>query len=503
MVLNITNNTSYLNDYHFQTLCMLYYPGEKFPPGLKEADNKAEFFLEERTVDGIPHIYSKVVLYAGAKRQDAECCLSAGSFSFEADMAFAAQASVGCAFLEAGKALFGFTPPWGYLTGLRPVKRARYYLDKGFDKEAVRRLFEEDHRVSPEKTSLSLSIAETEAKMLRPYTARDCCLYIAIPFCPTRCEYCSFVSYSNDKLFKTIPDYLDRLDGDLARTAKIIKQTGFNLRSIYIGGGTPSVLNEIQIARIMDRLHSDFDLSGVREFSFESGRPDTTTKSKLALVKSYGVDRVSINPQTTDDEVLKRIGRAHSAAQFFKAADEAMSLGFKSVNADLIAGLPGDNFDGFNKSLEDVISTGFNNITVHTLSVKNAAPMRFDESGIYDAAGVNARKCVSYACERLAEAGLYPYYLYRQKNTIGNAENVGYAVPGTECDYNVLMMEETNTVFACGASAITKLVAADGGKIDRIAFPKYPFEYLAAPKGIGESRILDFFKEDKDGEILL
>lgn len=496
MVLNIENNTAYLNDYHFQTLCMLYYPGEKFPPGLKEAENKAAFFLEEREVDGTMHIFAKVTLWARERTESAAACLSPSDFSFEADMAFTAQAAVGCAFLETGKALFGFTPPWGYLTGLRPVKRARYYLDKGFEREAVKRLFEKDHLVSAEKTELSLSIAETEARMLAPYTAKDCCLYIAIPFCPTRCEYCSFVSYSNDKLFKTIPDYLKRLDGDLIHTAEIIKQTGFNLRSVYIGGGTPSVLNETQITAIMERLHSNFDLSGIREFSFESGRPDTTTKSKLALVKSYGVDRVSINPQTTDDEVLKRIGRAHSAAQFFNAAEDAMSLGFKSVNADLIAGLPGDNFEGFKKSLEDVISTGFNNITVHTLSVKNAAPMRFDESGIYDAAGYNARRCVSHACNRLSEAGLYPYYLYRQKNTIGNAENVGYATPGTECDYNVLMMEETNTVFACGASAITKLVAADGGKIDRIAFPKYPFEYLAAPEGIGEKRILEFFTED-------
>ncbi len=495
MVLNIKNNTSYLNDYHFQTLCMLYYPGEKFPPNLKEADNKAEFFLEERVIDGTPHVYAEAALYAGARMERATCCLSPKSFSFEADMAFTAQAAVGCAFLEAGKALFGFTPPWGYLTGLRPVKRARYYLDKGFEREAVRRLFVEDHKVSPEKTELSLSIAETEARMLAPYSAKDCCLYIAIPFCPTRCEYCSFVSYSNDKLFKTIPDYLDRLDGDLARTARIIKETGFNLRSVYIGGGTPSVLNEEQIKRIMERLHTSFDMSHLTEFSFESGRPDSTTKSKLALVKSYGVDRVSINPQTTDDAVLKRIGRAHTTAQFFAAAEDAMSVGFKSVNADLIAGLPGDSFEGFKKSLEDVIGTGFNNITVHTLSVKNAAPMRFDESGIYDAAGSSARRCVSYACDRLAEAGLYPYYLYRQKNTIGNAENVGYAAKGTECDYNVLMMEETNTVFACGASAITKLVAADGGAIERIAFPKYPFEYLAAPEGIGEERILDFFKE--------
>ncbi len=490
MVLHVDNRTKYLNNYHFQTLCLLYYPGEKFPPGITEGENRAYFLLEDN--NGFMH--AKVKLCAGNRTEEAEVSLIDKDFSIEADGSFTAQAAVGVAYLSAGYKLFGFLPPWGYLTGLRPVKRARYYLDKGYTYSQVSDLFIKDYKVAEEKTQLSLDIAATEANMLKPYGPKDCCLYVAIPFCPTRCEYCSFVSYSNDKLFKTIPDYLNRLDEDLVRTADIISKTGFNLRSIYIGGGTPSVLDEGQIGRLLDRITGNFDLSKLNEFTFEAGRPDTTTKSKLSLVKSYGVDRVSVNPQTTSDEVLKRIGRAHTAKQFFDAAEAALSVGFSSVNGDLIAGLPGDNFDGFSHSLNNLIDLGFDNITVHTLSVKNAAPMRFDELGIYDADGVNARKCVSYAYNRLGEAGLKPYYLYRQKNTVGNAENVGYALQGKECDYNVLMMEETNTVFACGASAITKLVSGDGNVIDRIAFPKYPFEYLAAPHGIGEDRILDFFK---------
>lgn len=498
MVLNIDNKTNYLNDYHFQTLCMLYYPGEKFPPGATEGENKAYFCLEE--TDG--NLVANVKLFSGVRSAEATAILSKDSFTIPVDGAFTAQAAVGMAYLEAGKTLFGFLPPWGYLTGLRPVKRARYYLDKGYSDSEVFNLFTRDHKVVAEKARLSLDIAATEAKMLKPYSSKDCCLYIAIPFCPTRCEYCSFVSYSNDKLFKTIPDYLDRLDEDLIRTADVISNTGFNLRSIYIGGGTPSVLNESQIGRLLDRVTEKFDLSLLKEFTFESGRPDTTTFAKLSLVKSYGVDRVSINPQTTRDEVLQRIGRNHSTKQFFDAAEAAASVGFKSINGDLIAGLPGDDFQGFSKSLEDLIGLGFNNITVHTLSVKNAAPIRFDESGVYDADGANARRCVSHSYNRLVEAGLMPYYLYRQKNTVGNAENVGYAVPGTECDYNVLMMEETNTVFACGASAITKLVSSDGGKIERIAFPKYPFEYLAAPRGVGEEKIYSFFNGDNNGKIL-
>ncbi len=495
MILRIDNKTNYLNDYHFQTLCMLYFPGEKFPPNVTEAENEAYFSVEIVEINGKRGCKALSFLRSGARTAKAERCLFTDSFSFEADLAFTVQATVGKSFLDAGRQLFGFTPPWGYLTGLRPVKRSRFHLEQGLSPDQVYDMFTKDYCVSEEKAKLSLDIAATEERMLLDYSAEnDCCLYIAIPFCPTRCEYCSFVSYSNDKLFKTIPDYLERLHGDIKRTAEIVKRTGFDLKAIYVGGGTPSILADKQIEELLGLVNNSFDMSKVREFSFESGRPDTTTLSKLKLVKSMGVNRVSINPQTTDDSVLKRIGRNHSAKQFFDAADMAMTVGFSGINADLIAGLPGDTFDGFCKSIEDVINCGFNNITVHTLSVKNAAPIRFDESGIYDAAGDNARRCVSYAQQRLAEAGQMPYYLYRQKNTIGNAENTGYAVQGRECAYNVLMMEETNTVFACGASSITKLVSPDGSKIERIAFPKYPFEYLSAPQGIGEDKIVDFFK---------
>ncbi len=495
MILRIDNKSGFLNDYHFQTLCMLYFPGEKFPPNATEAENEASFSVDLINANGKQGCKAKVILRSGSRSERFESELFTDSFTFDADLAFTVQATVGKAFLNAGRMLFGFVPPWGYLTGLRPVKRARFHMDKGLSADELYSMFTADYCVSPEKARLSLDIAATEERMLKEYSAKtDCCLYIAIPFCPTRCEYCSFVSYSNDKLFKTIPDYLERIDEDISRTAEIIKRTGFALKAIYIGGGTPSILNESQLENLLSSVNERFDLSKLKEFSFESGRPDTTTIQKLKIAKQYGVNRVSINPQTTSDDVLKRIGRNHTAKQFFEAAEMAMQVGFDGINADLIAGLPGDTYDGFVNSLEDVISCGFNNITVHTLSVKNAAPIRFDESGIYDASGENARRCVSYANERLKQAGQLPYYLYRQKNTIGNAENTGFSVLGAECAYNVLMMEETNTVFACGASSITKLVSPDGEKIERIAFPKYPFEYLTAPHGIGEDKILEFFK---------
>ncbi len=492
MQLFIDNKTEYLNDYYFQTLCLLYYPGEKFP-AVSDSTNKAEFFLWE----GDDKIFAEVNLYAEGRK-------SGGYFSAGCEIINggtkdgAAEAVVGNAFLIAGKKLFGFLPPWGSLTGLRPVKRAGYYLSKGYDREYVFDLFSKAYNVSQDKIDLSVDIAIREAKLLEGREKDSCCLYVAIPFCPTRCMYCSFVSYSNAKLFKTIPDYLVRLKEDISRTGKIIKELGLKLTHIYIGGGTPTTLSVHDLSDLLRYMEVNLDYSNLKEFTVEAGRADCTTLEKLRAIKQGGADRVSINPQTTNDNVLKLIGRNHTSKQFFDAAENAFSVGFNSVNADLIAGLPGDTRESFRKSLSDVISMGFDNITLHTLSVKNASPIRFDIDGVYDPLGAMVRENVDYAMNTLRQNGFAPYYLYRQKNTVGNGENTGYAKEGKECLYNILMMEEHSTVFACGASAITKLVNDDKTKIIRKAFPKYPFEYLAAPSGIGEELIRTFYEENRN-----
>lgn len=491
MQLYINNKTEYLNNYYFQTLCLLYYPGEKFPAE-SDSENKAVFSLwEENDV-----IFAKVNLFADGRE-------GVGAFSAGCEIInggskeSAAEAVVGNAYLKAGKELFGFLPPWGSLTGLRPVKRAGYYLSKGFDREYVLDLFSKAYNVSEEKANLSVDIAKREARLLEGRENNSCCLYVAIPFCPTRCAYCSFVSYSNAKLFKTIPDYLLRLKEDIERTGKIIKELGLKLTHLYIGGGTPTTLSAMDLKGLLSHMEKNLDYSALKEFTVEAGRADCTTLEKLKVIKSGGADRVSINPQTTNDEVLKLIGRNHTSKQFFEAAENAFSVGFHSVNADLIAGLPGDTKESFEKSLSDVMELGFDNITLHTLSVKNASPIRFDIDGVYDPFGAQVRENVSWAMNTLRKNGYEPYYLYRQKNTVGNGENTGYAKEGKECLYNILMMEEHSTVFACGASAITKLVSHDKSKIVRKAFPKYPFEYLAAPKGIGEDIIRNFYEENR------
>ncbi len=495
MKLVIDNRTGYLNDYYFQTLCLLYFPGEKFKEGF-ESENYAEFYLDETE----EHILTARVKL-GSGDLSAEGYFSGGyTPTIPMNDDFYAMNALGKAFLEAGRKLFGFGLPWGYITGLRPVKRAKYYLDRGYTPEQVITLFNRDYEVSHEKSTLSVETALIQQKMLADIKPNDCGLYVSIPFCPTRCDYCSFVSYSNQKLFALIPEYLEKLMRDIRETGEMIKRLGMRLRAIYIGGGTPSILDEFQINRLLSCINSSVEASGDVEYTFEAGRPDTVTYEKLKAVKENGVKRISINPQTTSDFVLEKIGRRHSAKQFFDAAEIAMGIGFDCINADLIAALPGDTETTFRRSLEDVISLGFSNITVHTLSIKNAANIRFVGDGYYDPEGDFARASVEYARSRLKSAGYAPYYLYRQKNTVGNAENTGYTLAGKENLYNVLMMEEHSTVFACGAGSITKLVSPDRNDILRHAFQKYPFEYLRDEKTLGYEEAEAFFAKHRKEE---
>lgn len=495
MKLVIDNRTRYLNDYYFQTLCLLYFPGEKFKEGF-ESDNYASFYLEETAEHCIT---ARVVLGMGERRAEG---YFEGAYTPSIPMNddFYAMNALGKAFLEAGRRLFGFGLPWGYITGLRPVKRAKYYLDRGYSPEEVITLFERDYEVTNEKSTLSVETALIQQKMLADIGENDCGLYVSIPFCPTRCDYCSFVSYSNQRLFSLIPEYLEKLMQDISQTGEMIRRLGMRLRAVYIGGGTPSILDEHQIDRLLGCINSSVDINSGIEYTFEAGRPDTVTREKLLAVINNGVKRISINPQTTSDLVLERIGRKHSAKQFFEAAEIANDIGFDCINADLIAGLPGDTELSFRQSLEDVIGLGFSNITVHTLSIKNAASMRFIGDGFYDPQGEFARASVEYARSRLKGAGYSPYYLYRQKNTVGNAENTGYTLPGKENLYNVLMMEEHSTVFACGAGSITKLVSPKRDDILRHAFPKYPFEYLSQDKGLGYDEAKAFFAKFRKDE---
>ena len=299
-------------------------------------------------------------------------------------------------------------------------------------------------------------------------------LYISIPFCPSRCSYCSFVSHSIAEAGKLIPAYVDCLCRELSIWGELIRRLELKLDTVYIGGGTPTAISAEQLGQIMDAVRANMHMDPVREYTVEAGRPDTITPEKLEVIRSHGATRITINPQTLNDKVLRAIGRKHTAQQAVDAFRLARSLGFANINMDLIAGLPEDTPDSFRDTLDRVIALDPESITVHTLTLKRSAAL-YAQGGSQIANPAAAM--VDYSVRRLPEAGYRPYYLYRQKNTLENLENVGYAKPGFESLYNILIMDETQTILGAGCAASTKLVTPDG-QITRIHNHKFPYEYI-------------------------
>ncbi len=338
-------------------------------------------------------------------------------------------------------------------------------------------------------------------------------LYISLPFCPTRCTYCSFVSYTTPRLLSMIDEYLDAMLQEIEETFEVINAVGLRVNTVYIGGGTPTTLNPEQLRRLLTKINQKLDVSSLLEFTLEAGRPDTITAEKLAVAKELGVTRISVNPQTLNDDILREIGRKHTRDDFFEAYRIAKESGIRDINVDLIAGLPGDDFKSFSETLDGIIRLEPTNITVHTFCVKKASDLLRNNSGVYSLTGGDAAKSVSYSQLNTKFAGYKPYYMYRQKNTVGNLENVGFSIEGHEGIYNVLMMEEVQTIFAVGAGAVSKLVDYKGPKsnqtrIKRLFNAKYPYEYLKAAddrkNGIASGKksvmqeALEFFSENTD-----
>ncbi len=369
----------------------------------------------------------------------------------------------------------GLEPKWGTLTGIRPVKLALSMMDNGLSAEDVRRKFREERLVSEEKLDLLMSTAEHERAIRSLSKPESVSMYISIPFCPSRCSYCSFTSHAIEKAAKLIPQYVDLLCEELRDTAMLMDELGLRLETVYMGGGTPTVLTPEQMDRVLSTARSSFDFSGVRELTVEAGRPDTITPEKLEVMKKNGVDRISINPQTMDDDVLELIGRKHTAKDVVDAFYMARSFGFDNINMDLISGLPGDDFDKFRKTIDSVLELEPENITLHTLTVKRSANLAVDAqkmlSRSVDEMNEHAFRCFD-------EAGYYPYYLYRQKGTVEALENTGFCKPGKEGIYNVFIMDETHSILATGAGGVTKLKDPHGSKIERIFNFKFPYEYI-------------------------
>ncbi len=396
------------------------------------------------------------------------------------------QRAVKLSFFEAARSLTGETPAWGALTGIRPAKLAAGLLEEGKSEEETDRILRDVYFVSDSRRALCLPCAKAGLEAQRGLKENEISLYVGIPFCPTRCAYCSFVSNSVEKSFHLVEPYLQALLAEIDSAAEMVGELGLRVRSFYMGGGTPTTLTAEQMDRLLGRLHEKFDLASAVELTVEAGRPDTITAEKLAVLRKNRVDRISVNPQSMDDRVLAAIGRRHSGDGIRAAMELVSAAGFPHVNMDLIAGLPEDTRSSFRRTLDEVISFGTDNITIHTLSLKKGSRITLEGTRIPTVEEVAAM--LDYAASALGAAGFSPYYLYRQKYMSGSFENVGWCRPGGTGWYNIYIMEELHTILSLGAGGSTKMVDPARSRIERVFNLKYPQEYIQRPGKIAANQ---------------
>ena len=366
-------------------------------------------------------------------------------------------------------------PAWGALAGVRPTKITTKHLLEGGTPASADRLMRDVYYVTPERRQLAVDCSESTVKAVSLMDKDDLSVYVGIPFCPTRCSYCSFVSRTVGKKTDLLDKYLAALEREIQITARLMKESGKHLLTLYIGGGTPSILSTPQMIHLLDTLRESFDFSRCIEFTVEGGRPDTLDLEKLRAIREHGADRMSINPQTMEDSVLRACGRPHTGADVIRAYRQAEEAGFSAINMDLIAGLPTDNFDGFRRSLDAVASLNPANITVHTLALKKGADLFEKREGLSTAEEVS--RMVDYSNAALRSLSYKPYYLYRQKYMSGSFENVGWSREGLDCLYNIYMMEELHTIVSLGGGGMNKVNLPDG-TLQRFHNPKFPEQYI-------------------------
>ena len=436
-------------EYDVRGLLMSFFPGEEFVKNQEEdaaPEEKAELTIEIPEGEGEDRIAQKNDMKRKLYHQLA--------------------------------AMTGKTLPWGALTGIRPTKIAMGFLEAGMSREEICREMESFYLVSPEKAALAADIAFREKEILKNIDyEQGYSLYIGIPFCPTTCLYCSFTSYPMSRWAPRMGEYLDALFREIDWAAEHFK--GRKLNTIYIGGGTPTSLSPELLDRLLTKVSDSFDFSDLQEFTVEGGRPDSITTEKLQVLKKHPVTRISINPQTMQEETLRRIGRRHSVEDIRQAYQMARDLSFDNINMDLILGLPGEMPEDVADTIHQLEELRPDNLTVHSLAVKRASRLKMEAAGTVVAGGTQeeSEEMMRIASEGAARMGLAPYYLYRQKNMAGNLENVGFASEGKAGIYNILIMEEKQDIVALGAGTVSKHIYADG-RIERCDNVKAVEQYM-------------------------
>lgn len=465
MVLNLCGH-----DFHYEceNLCRVFYPNDSVRI-VRDADDPAALTSRMQQTEG------GFVLSAAWDGEREDVFVPADT----PQLRDAEELAASLAIFRLLQRRTRYTPPWGMLTGVRPSK-LMITLINDLGEDGAKRYFQEQLLVQPEKTALAAAVARQEDRILQTSKPDSFSLYLSVPFCPSRCSYCSFVSHSvnSPSAKKLVEPYVALLLRELEQCGTIARELGLRLETVYVGGGTPTTLSAEQLAAVCSAIARHFPLGAAREFTVEAGRPDTITPEKLRTLKDAGVTRISINPQTLNDDVLSHIGRRHTAAEAIDCFHMARRMGFDNINMDLIAGLETDTPDSFRRTLDGILALSPENITVHTLALKRSSRMVAVENALArDGAAV--AEMLSDTQRTCTSGGYVPYYMYRQSRSVGNFENVGWCRPGTEGLYNVFMMEEAHTVLACGAGAVTKLREPHGKWIERIFNFKYPYEYIS------------------------
>ncbi|MBO5214238.1 MAG: coproporphyrinogen dehydrogenase HemZ [Clostridia bacterium] len=382
-----------------------------------------------------------------------------------------------CAIKRAAYDVFseatGIQSPWGILSGVRPIRF--YETLTGIYGERTDSVLEKSYLVTPEKIDLCKKTLLGQKKAKEENRPGDAGMYLSIPFCPSRCKYCSFVSQVTQDENKFIPEYLAVLKEEIAAKIALAKEKGHRITTLYIGGGTPTTLSANQMKDLMETMAKHLDISSLLEYTVEAGRPDTITEEKLRVIEALGATRISVNPQTLSDSILQAVGRKHTAEDFYRAYEAARKTNL-AVNVDLIAGLPGDTPEQFEDTMEKITALDPHNVTVHTLYLKRAADFGEEDPAEFTKNAKNAVKMVEISQAYCRERGYFPYYLYRQKNTVGNLENVGYAKPGYESPYNIYMMDDLQPIYGAGANATTKFI--ENGKTSRVCNTKFAYNYI-------------------------
>ena len=451
------------------------FPGELpvYEPIRPGDENWAMIFCRE---DTRYHVTAELCWHGKAVSYGVGCPLNGTEYQRERQRRHA----IGKCFFLAYQELTGNQPPWGMLTGVRPDKLVTEALTEGKTPNAAREMLEKLYFVTPRRAALALETGTAAYEAAKSLGPRDIALYVGIPFCPTRCAYCSFVSQSVEKSISQVEPYLDALIAEIRSAGEIIERQNLKIRALYVGGGTPTTLSAKQLHRLFTELETAFPLGLGLEITVEAGRPDTITAEKLGVLKDGGATRVSVNPQTMEAHVLEAIGRRHSPGDIERAMTLVAEAGFQHVNMDPIAGLPEDTPDGFRRSLDACLSFRPDNLTVHTLALKKGSRLLLEGSAVPGPEAVT--EMLDAAEPALRGAGYAPYYLYRQKYMSGSFENIGWTQPGASCLYNIYIMSELCSILSLGAGGSTKVVDVSRRHIQRFFNPKFPEEYTKRPE---------------------